>query len=59
MSLKATIESLFYKHELSLSKLRGQGYDGPSNLQSVFNGIKALILRENKLVFMFIHSCSY
>ena len=53
-SLKATIESLFYRYEMSLSKLRGQGYDGPSNMQSEFNGIKALILRENKLVF-YVH----
>lgn len=45
MSLKATIEYLFYRHELSLSKLSGQGYDGPSNMQSEFNGIKGLIIR--------------
>ena len=31
-SLKATIEALFSKHGLSISRLRGQGYDGASNM---------------------------
>ncbi|GMP51274.1 hypothetical protein CsSME_00017564 [Camellia sinensis var. sinensis] len=33
LSLKAAIESLFCRHGLSISKLRGQGYDGASNMQ--------------------------
>uniref|UniRef100_A0A2N9GI12 TTF-type domain-containing protein n=1 Tax=Fagus sylvatica TaxID=28930 RepID=A0A2N9GI12_FAGSY len=35
LSLKVAIESLFSKHGLSLSRLRGQGYDGASNMQAV------------------------
>jgi hypothetical protein len=31
-SLKTTIEALFSKHRLSISRLRGQGYDGASNM---------------------------
>jgi hypothetical protein len=31
-SLKAVIEALFSKHGLSISRLRGQGYDGSSNM---------------------------
>ena len=31
-SLKATIEALFFKHNLSMSRIRGQGYDGTSNM---------------------------
>ncbi|KAH7677424.1 Ribonuclease H-like protein [Dioscorea alata] len=42
-----TIDCLFAKHKLSLSRLRGQGYNGASNMQGEFNGLKALILREN------------
>ncbi|GAV86723.1 LOW QUALITY PROTEIN: DUF4371 domain-containing protein, partial [Cephalotus follicularis] len=35
-SLKAAIEALFSKHSLSMSRLRGQGYDGASNMQDIF-----------------------
>jgi hypothetical protein len=54
LSLKAAIESLFCKHELSLSRLCGQGYDGTSFMQDEFNGLQALILRENKSAF-YVH----
>ncbi|KAJ6887928.1 zinc finger MYM-type protein 1-like [Populus alba x Populus x berolinensis] len=46
-SLKAAIEALFSKHRLSISRLRGQGYDGASNMQGEFNGLKTLILNSN------------
>ena len=45
--LKEGIDSLFDKYGLSLSRLRGQGYDGASNMRDEFNGLKALILKEN------------
>ena len=45
------IECLLCEHNLSLSKLRGQGYDGASNTQSDINDLKTLILKENKLAF--------
>ena len=45
--LKEAIESLFAKYGLSLSRLRGQGYDSAANMQGGFNGLKSLILREN------------
>ncbi|XP_073304597.1 uncharacterized protein [Primulina huaijiensis] len=41
-------------HNLSMSKLRGQGFDGASNMQGKFNGLKALILKENLCAF-YIH----
>ncbi|XP_042029988.1 uncharacterized protein LOC121776904 [Salvia splendens] len=41
------IDFVFSKMELSLSRLRGQGYDGASNMRGEFNGLKALILKEN------------
>ncbi|XP_028055831.1 zinc finger MYM-type protein 1-like [Camellia sinensis] len=58
LSLKATIESLFCRHGLSISKLRGQGYDGATNMQGEFNGLKALILRENESAF-YVHYFAY
>ncbi|XP_039122106.1 zinc finger MYM-type protein 1-like [Dioscorea cayenensis subsp. rotundata] len=47
ISLKNAIDCLFAKHRLSLSRLRGQGYDGASNMRGEFNGLKALVLKEN------------
>nr|XP_016471946.1 PREDICTED: uncharacterized protein LOC107794011 [Nicotiana tabacum] len=44
--LKEAILSLLMKHSLSPSKIRGQGYDGASNMQEKMNGLKALILQE-------------
>jgi hypothetical protein len=46
-SLKKSIDKLFARHGLSISRLRGQGYDGASNMRGEFNGLKSLILRDN------------
>ncbi|XP_073304595.1 uncharacterized protein [Primulina huaijiensis] len=54
LSLKAAIDKMFSRHNLSMSKLRGQGFDGASNMQGKFNGLKALILKENLCAF-YIH----
>ena len=36
---KASINSFFAKHNLSLKQLRGQGYDEVSNMRGEFNGL--------------------
>ena len=54
LSLKYAIECLLCEHNLSLSKLRGQSYDGANNMQGDINGLKTLILKENKLAF-YVH----
>ena len=54
LSLKYAIECLLCKHNLNLSKLRGQGYDGANNMQDDINGLKTLILKKNKLAF-YVH----
>ncbi|KAH7663529.1 Ribonuclease H-like protein [Dioscorea alata] len=46
-TLKEAIDNLFAKYGLSLSRLRGQGYDGASNMRGEFNGLKSLILKDN------------
>ena len=51
LSLKATIEFLFCKYALRLSRLCGQGYDGASNMYGESNGLTILILKENKSAF--------
>ncbi|VFQ58409.1 unnamed protein product [Cuscuta campestris] len=52
--LKKSIDEFFAKHGLSLSRLRGQSYDGASNMRGQFNGLKTLILNENKNAY-YIH----
>ncbi|XP_031251664.1 zinc finger MYM-type protein 1-like [Pistacia vera] len=54
VSLKMALELLFSKHGLSLLRLSGQGYDGASNMQGEFNGLKSLILRENEYAY-YVH----
>ncbi|XP_062158778.1 uncharacterized protein LOC133866265 [Alnus glutinosa] len=53
-TLKMTIESVLIKHHLSISKLRGQGYDGASNMRGKLNGLKTLILNENSSAY-YVH----
>ncbi|XP_050207452.1 uncharacterized protein LOC126656872 [Mercurialis annua] len=45
-SLKDVVSSMLSEHKLSLSRIRGQGYDGASNMRGEFNGLKSLIMRE-------------
>ncbi|XP_077251768.1 uncharacterized protein LOC143890992 [Tasmannia lanceolata] len=54
LTLKSTIESMLAKHGLSISRLRGQGYDGASNMPGELNGLKTLILLENKFAY-YVH----
>ncbi|XP_022862574.1 zinc finger MYM-type protein 1-like [Olea europaea var. sylvestris] len=54
LSLKAAIDKVFSRYNLSMSRLRGQGYDGASSMQGKFNGLKTLILKESPCAF-YIH----
>ncbi|XP_025651958.1 uncharacterized protein [Arachis hypogaea] len=54
LSLKLALESLLEIYNLSLSRIRGQGYDGSSNMQGEINGLKTLILKENSYAF-YVH----
>ena len=54
LSLKYAIECLLCEHNLSLLKLRGQAYDGASNMQGDINDLKTLILKKNKSSF-YVH----
>ncbi|KAJ8768088.1 hypothetical protein K2173_021028 [Erythroxylum novogranatense] len=58
LSLKFAIDELFSKHGLSISSLRGQGYDGASNMQGAINGLKTLILKENNSAH-YVHCFSH
>ncbi|CAN6585781.1 unnamed protein product [Malus baccata var. baccata] len=53
-SLEEAIERLFASTNLSMSKLRGQGYDGASNMKEELNGLKAKILNKYPQAF-YVH----
>ena len=54
LSLKMNIDALLCQHGLSISSIRGQGYDGASNMQGEFNGLKTLIMNENPSAY-YVH----
>ncbi|KAL4605598.1 hypothetical protein ACB092_09G041100 [Castanea dentata] len=54
VTLKSAIEEVFNKHSLSISRLRGQGYDGASNMRGELNGLKTLILKDNPSAY-YVH----
>ncbi|ESQ43668.1 hypothetical protein EUTSA_v10015352mg, partial [Eutrema salsugineum] len=54
LSLKCAVDSFFAKHGLSMNMLRGHGYDEASNMKGEFNGLRALILKENNSAY-YVH----
>lgn len=56
--LKNAIESLFATHGLCISKIRGQGYDGASNMSRNIGGLKSLILEDNPSDY-YVHCFAY
>ena len=48
LCLKTNVDQLFAKYKLSWKQVRGQGYDGASNMRGEFNGLRALVLRESQ-----------
>uniref|UniRef100_A0A7N0UEP7 TTF-type domain-containing protein n=1 Tax=Kalanchoe fedtschenkoi TaxID=63787 RepID=A0A7N0UEP7_KALFE len=54
LSLKRALDSLFMKYNLTMSRVRGQGYDGASNMRGEFNGLKTLIMKEKNSAF-YVH----
>jgi hypothetical protein len=53
-SLKKAFVEKLNDHGLVVAKLRGQGYDGASNMRGEFNGLQKLIRDENPYAF-YIH----
>jgi hypothetical protein len=54
LSLKNALDSLLSEFGLSPSRIRGQGYDGASNMQGELSGLKTLIMKENKSAY-YVH----
>jgi hypothetical protein len=53
-SLKLALDGMLASHGLSISRIRGQGYDGASNMRGEFSGLQRQILDENPYAF-YIH----
>ncbi|XP_074301377.1 uncharacterized protein LOC141632761 [Silene latifolia] len=54
LTLKAAIGTLLLEHSLTLSSVRGQGYDGASNMRGSINGLKTLIIKESPCAY-YVH----
>ncbi|XP_019260722.1 PREDICTED: zinc finger MYM-type protein 1-like [Nicotiana attenuata] len=52
--LTEAIYSLLSDHSLSTSKIRGQGYDGASNMKGEISGLKTLIMKDSSSAY-YIH----
>ncbi|XP_058746804.1 uncharacterized protein LOC131619753 [Vicia villosa] len=50
-ALKDALYGILDRHTLSISRIRGQGYDGASNMRGEFNGLQRKILDENPYAF--------
>ena len=46
LTLKTEISRALSHHNLSILKIRGQGYDGASNMRGEWNGLQALFLKD-------------
>ncbi|KAK9668387.1 hypothetical protein RND81_13G056700 [Saponaria officinalis] len=58
MTLMTTIKKLLDDYSLSMSNIRGQGYDGESNMRGELNGLKNLIMRNNPYAY-YVHSFAH
>jgi len=54
IALKEALVRMLSSRKLSISMLRGQGYDGASNMRGEFNGVQKLIRDENPYAF-YVH----
>jgi hypothetical protein len=53
-SLKKALTQMLAAHGLPIARLRGQGYDGASNMRGEFNGLQKQIRDENPYAF-YVH----
>jgi len=58
IALKDSLVGMLSSHNLSISMLHGEGYDGASNMRGEFNGVQKLIRDENPYAF-YVHCFNY
>ena len=54
LTLKDEIYSILWHHNLDIQDIRGQGYDGASNMRGEWNGLKALVSNDYSSTY-YIH----
>jgi hypothetical protein len=54
LTLKKGIYSVLSKHQLDIQNIRGQGYDGASNMRGGWNGLQALVSNDCSYAY-YIH----
>ncbi|XP_042388054.1 zinc finger MYM-type protein 1-like [Zingiber officinale] len=54
LTLKDAIYSALAHYNLDVQNIRGQGYDGASNMRGEFNGLQALIIKDCKSAY-YVH----
>ena len=54
LTLKEELYRFLSYHNLNIKNVRGQGYDGASNTQREFNGLKALLLKDSPYAY-YVH----
>ena len=54
LSLKKAIETLLVDHHLAVTQIRGQVYDGASNMRGEIKGLKTLIMKESPSAY-YVH----
>ena len=54
LTLKKELCAVFSKHNLDISNIRGQGYDGASNMRGEWNGLQALFLNDYPFAY-YVH----
>ncbi|XP_025628147.1 uncharacterized protein [Arachis hypogaea] len=58
LTLKTKISSVLSRHNLDVQNLRGQGYDGTSNMRGEWNGLQALFLKDCPFAY-YIHCLAH
>ncbi|XP_025673896.1 uncharacterized protein [Arachis hypogaea] len=58
LTLKTEISSVHSRHNLDVQNLRGQGYDGASNMRGEWNGLQALFLKDCPFAY-YIHCLAH
>ncbi|KAK5824990.1 hypothetical protein PVK06_019792 [Gossypium arboreum] len=58
LTLKKVIFNVLLQHSFDIQNIRGQGYDGASNMRGEFNGLQALILNDCRYAY-YVHCFSH
>nr|GEU93036.1 zinc finger MYM-type protein 1-like [Tanacetum cinerariifolium] len=58
VTLKANLWEQLLNYEFDISKIRGQGYDGASNMKGEWNGLQALVAKDCLYAY-YVHCFAY